>query len=70
RRPIHYSSLSSIKSPVNGVSAHRSTKSSTPSPTSPSPRSILCLKVSQNVMYSSSRARTPHPPCRLSLNLG
>ncbi|KAM9314401.1 serine/threonine-protein kinase DCLK2 isoform 2-T2 [Pholidichthys leucotaenia] len=36
RRPVHFStSHSPIKSPVNGFSAHRSTKSSTPSPTSP-----------------------------------
>ncbi|KAM4751057.1 serine/threonine-protein kinase DCLK2-like isoform 2-T2 [Anableps anableps] len=48
RRPNHHSSLSSIKSPVIGVSAHRSTKSSTPSPTCPSPRTIPCLKIPQS----------------------
>ncbi|MEQ2240040.1 Serine/threonine-protein kinase dclk2, partial [Ilyodon furcidens] len=63
RRPIHYSSLSSIKSPVNGVSAHRSTKSSTPSPTSPSPRSILCLKIPP-----SPQASTPNGTGNDSLN--
>ncbi|XP_043971631.1 serine/threonine-protein kinase DCLK2-like isoform X1 [Gambusia affinis] len=53
RKPIHHSSLSSIKSPVNGVSAHRSTKSSTPSPSSPSPRTIPCLKIPQSFQTSS-----------------
>ncbi|KAK5611666.1 Serine/threonine-protein kinase dclk2 [Crenichthys baileyi] len=63
RRPIHYSSLSSIKAPVNGVSAHRSTKSSTPSPTSPSPRSIPCLKIPP-----SPQASTPNGTGNDSLN--
>ncbi|KAM4594985.1 serine/threonine-protein kinase DCLK2 isoform 2-T2 [Fundulus diaphanus] len=53
RRAVHYSSLSSIKSSVNGASAHRSTKSSTPSPTSPSPRTILCLKIPPSPQSSS-----------------
>ncbi|XP_032419739.1 serine/threonine-protein kinase DCLK2-like [Xiphophorus hellerii] len=53
RKPIHHSSLSSIKSQVNGVSAHRSTKSSTPSPTGPSPQTIPCLKLPQSFQTSS-----------------
>ncbi|XP_054912585.1 serine/threonine-protein kinase DCLK2-like isoform X2 [Poeciliopsis prolifica] len=53
RKPIHHSSLSSIKSQVNGVSAHRSTKSSTPSPTSPSPRAIPRLKLPLSFQTSS-----------------
>ncbi|XP_038127731.1 serine/threonine-protein kinase DCLK2-like isoform X3 [Cyprinodon tularosa] len=53
RRPVHYSSLSSIKSSVNGVSGHRSTKSSSPSPTSPSPRTIPCLKIPPSPQPSS-----------------
>ncbi|XP_014890028.1 serine/threonine-protein kinase DCLK2-like isoform X1 [Poecilia latipinna] len=51
RKPIHHSSLCSIKSQVNGVSAHRSTKSSTPSPTSP--RTIPRLKLTQSFQTSS-----------------
>ncbi|XP_041839639.1 serine/threonine-protein kinase DCLK2 isoform X2 [Melanotaenia boesemani] len=51
RRPVHYStSQSPIKSPVNGVSAPKSTKSSTPSPTSPR---TISLKIPSS-HYSSS----------------
>ncbi|XP_021172281.2 serine/threonine-protein kinase DCLK2 isoform X1 [Fundulus heteroclitus] len=73
RRAVHYSSLSSIKSSVNGASAHRSTKSSTPSPTSPSPRTILCLKIppsphssSPNVNGNDSLNNHPEQPVQPS----
>ncbi|XP_026215329.1 serine/threonine-protein kinase DCLK2a isoform X3 [Anabas testudineus] len=60
RRPVHYStSQSPIKSPVNGVSSSqistpKSTKSLTPSPTSP--RSIPNFKISPSHHISSTNA--------------
>ncbi|XP_076004040.1 serine/threonine-protein kinase DCLK2 isoform X2 [Genypterus blacodes] len=58
RRPMHYStSQSPIKSPVNGISSSqistpRSTKSSSPSPTSP--RTLACFKIPPSHHISSS----------------
>ncbi|KAM4585494.1 serine/threonine-protein kinase DCLK2 isoform 3-T3 [Odontesthes bonariensis] len=51
RRPVHYStSQSPIKSPVNGISAPKFSKSSTPSPTSPR---TLSLKIPSSNLISS-----------------
>ncbi|XP_017264164.1 serine/threonine-protein kinase DCLK2 isoform X2 [Kryptolebias marmoratus] len=51
RRPVYLSSHTPIKSPVNGISAARSTKSSTPSPTSP--RNLPSLKIPPSHHISS-----------------
>ncbi|XP_067441079.1 serine/threonine-protein kinase DCLK2 isoform X1 [Thunnus thynnus] len=57
RRPVHYStSQSPIKSPVNGVSqisTPKSTKSSTPSPTSPRPISNFKIPPSHHISSSN-----------------
>ncbi|KAM6940701.1 serine/threonine-protein kinase DCLK2 [Xenentodon cancila] len=53
RRPVHYSSSHTpVKFPVNGMSAPRSTKSSTPSPTGPRP--LPSLKSPSSHHLSSS----------------
>ncbi|XP_061574493.1 serine/threonine-protein kinase DCLK2 isoform X2 [Cololabis saira] len=50
RRPAHYSTSNTpVKSPVNGISAPRSTKSSTPSPTSPRPLPSLKIPSSHHL---------------------
>ncbi|KAM9769839.1 serine/threonine-protein kinase DCLK2 isoform 2-T2 [Menidia menidia] len=59
RRPVHYStSQSPVKSPVNGISAPKSTKSSTPSPTSPQ---TISLKIpSSNPIFSLNGSLNNH----------
>ncbi|KAM7419462.1 hypothetical protein PAMA_016533 [Pampus argenteus] len=58
RRPVHYStSQSPVKSPVNGVSqisTPKSTKSSTPSPTSPRPLPNFKIPPSHHISSSSN----------------
>ncbi|XP_047433841.1 serine/threonine-protein kinase DCLK2 isoform X2 [Mugil cephalus] len=66
RRPVHYStSQSPIKSPVNGISSSqistpKSTKSSTPSPTSPRPVPSLKIPPSHHISSSNVNGSLNH----------